>query len=502
MLIRSFCILIQSISLFSLALMANEGLQEDRVDFYRYNNPEIGFTLDQESALDLHLKMPEYLNWQEVLSKIDPEKLGREPGSGKVFSITSGIPFILPMSCTSFPLIHPFTKQLMMATATHCVFGSEPEKYSDYATSGNSIMGVQNYLAKGINISGAYHKEYSYITDTILTAIPEEKAEDFGKDNAFEMADRLPQRGDIVYMEGYKGYNIPLVGGLTWGTRVSCVYMGKFYDIHSKPVFNKAGSVIMRYDINDYLYCPEGLGGGGMSGGPITNSEGKVIGINTRRLTGLDSAINVDYDVFAFSSLTKADYEFEDREKLLPIRDGLYKYRNVNNIYQSSLPYKGKMCISGSTIKDLSVNFKNGYMDGPMRSRFEGQFLSSTTYFDMGIPYRFAVSGSPKTEADFINDEDKRSPCDPNFDIKVDRSNWYGGLFSAFAKDYGPKVKDRFAKMDKEVWVVYDETNEMHREKYENAWQEMIDKYKDKPAPRRLGPRNRVLKNYLKMNDD
>lgn len=494
-------IIIQSIVLFCFSLQANENKPSDTVHFYRYSNSEIGFKLDPESEAILSSKMPDFISWKDILKKIDPDKLGREPGSGKVFSITSGIPLLMPMSCTSFPVLQPYTGQLMMATAAHCIFGSDPEKYSDYATSGNSIMGVQNYLAKGINISGDYHKEYSFISDTILTAIPEDEAENFGKDNAFEMAEKLPERGDIIYMEGYKGYSIPLVGGLTWGTRVSCVYMGKFYDFHSKPVFKKAKSVESRFNINEYAYCPKGLAGPGMSGGPTTDSEGKVIGINSSHLL-LDNAANMDYDVYVFSSLTKSDYEPEDQKNLLPIRDGYYKFANVSSLSQDFKLYKGKMCMIGGSIRLLSANFKNGYLDGQMVSKFQNTVFNAYTYFDMGIAYRIKATGPLKTEADFMRDDKLRSPCDPDFDPQVDARPWYGGLFSALEKDYGPNVEDRFAKMDKEVWKNWDDSNEMYREQYEKSWEEMNEKYKNRPQLRKLGPHNRVLRNYLKSNDD
>lgn len=425
----------------------------------------------------------------------------REQGSGKVYSVTSGIPLLYAFTCSSFPLIHPYTGILMMATATHCIFGNQPDKYSDYATSGGSIMGVQNYLAKGINISEDYHKEFSYITDILLTAIPDEKADIFGLENAFTMAEHLPERGDIIYMEGYKGYNIPFVAGLTWGTRVSCTYMGKFYDFHTKPVFAKANSIVKRFDINDYVYCPKGKVGEGMSGGPMTNTKGEVIGVNTRYIA-LDEAQNMDYDVFVFSSLTKSDYEFEDRENLLPLRDGQYTFANVNSIGKAPKKYKGKQCILGGTSKTITANFKNGFLDGDMTTYLATKEVNLVfTKFEMGLPYRFKVIGGLKTGRDLKREENLRSPCHPQFDPGVDGRELFGGLFMPFDDEYSPDLEDQFAKMDKSTWAVFDENNEQYRDLFLEKWRRMTENFKRNKNLPIIPEEDRVLRNYDKYNE-
>lgn len=348
--------------------------------------------------LNAYERLPE-LSWQEVLKKINQTELRVSKGSEKVYGYAKGIPLLYIDMCSAFVAEHPFTQKSLAFTAVHCM--SSPEHFSETARNSASFFGLENYLdpnhfsmdSKNMDIS------YSIASDIYASEIP--NVDDFEKSHVFKVADDLPERAEIVYIEGYNMTLIPYVTAWTTSTKIACYYMGKQIDYYKIGLLKK----YPRYTITDYLYCPKEPDDlRGMSGGPVVNEAGEVIGMSIRAL-GASNFSNVDYTIVTFAAITKKEYAYSEYpEDFVPRKNGRRNYFNVTAL--SSQKEGSKLKIFAGNLYEVRAKFNEDLLDGVTSIvTKKGGLIDRFHHFDRGRVVRSKVIGSDVVYLNYIGDE-------------------------------------------------------------------------------------------------
>lgn len=286
--------------------------------------------------------------------------LGITAHAGEPLQFVSGIPSVAYSNCSGAAFkSENLGNKIHFITATHCVGKiARTIKSTGFATQSMTIMGVTNPLLPGIR--------FSYPDSNTLNVHDQFIAPSVKMDSAvktYKLAADVPGIGANIKMAGYPSKGIPFVASYSAKTEFSCSYMGPvLLAVAHNGVKNKV-------TVLELAKCPKRFFLGGLSGGPVTNAAGELIGTVSQILNPMgEQDVNVTHLIF--SRLTESDLAARralgsKQQPLMPEFSGQLQFHTINYF----LPKK--VVVSDTTYTEyeiphtmMTLNLKNDVLDG------------------------------------------------------------------------------------------------------------------------------------------
>jgi len=247
-------------------------------------------------------------------------------------SFISGLPVLAYSLCSGSPVRSRQWEKPMFLSARHCFPKSIPEGEAVRgAYASGSVMGLPDPGARALEFKPGLG-QFDLIQDFALVPVSGDVSP---KARIYDLAQRMPQPGDMITIWGYPGVGVPLIGGAAPLTKMECSYLG--------PIMNGSSAKGRPFTMLHAALCPSRTFIQGMSGGPILNSSGELIGALSmstlpRQLEGGEVAV-------IFPEVTEARVNWAAdparRDYLRPLADGVFPQRDMHIFKREPLAQDG-----------------------------------------------------------------------------------------------------------------------------------------------------------------
>lgn len=216
-----------------------------------------------------------------------------------------------PYNCSSF-LFKNSHEEVFMGTAHHCLpYGSESKRRKAFAHTAKIKKIKNRFIQYRIKDRvNSYNRDLSIL-----------KPLKYQNLSILELAKSEPQHGDKVYVLGYAAR------GGHQKLKLECRYLGKgAYNLGERKSI-----------LGDYIQCDHNRASiGGMSGGPIINTDGEVLGVLSAEVLSADDE-NISLPILIYQELKdqqflngKIDLDNSGKYLFKDYVDGVYSAKRVD----------------------------------------------------------------------------------------------------------------------------------------------------------------------------
>jgi|GEM_PF-2792448 len=321
----------------------------------------------------------------------------KEPASipRPALSFVTGLPLMSYGTCSGAPVTSSLWSRPMFLSAMHCfpALAAESSVAWGAFASGN-ILGVVNPAARALGFYPG-RGQFDPMQDFWLSPI---KGAVSGEAHVYRLAKAMPPIGEKLTFWGYPTVGLPLLGGVAPLAVMQCTYLGPF--LGGAPEVKKNPFTLIHA-----AQCPRKYFIKGMSGGPVVNADGEVVG--TLSMATFPPKVQTEGTVLFFPEVTEARlnaaYSPGEKNYIAPLPDGTRMYSPV---YLFSL-----LPSSHDPVDDIGNSFP--VPEPPTYTTVRGNFeIPLKGQVVSGVVRAYADSGAPIDCARYENGQPVETvPC-------------------------------------------------------------------------------------------